>query len=198
MSKDVLAHVFEPFFTTKEVGKGSGLGLAQVYGFARQSGGTADIQTEEGVGSTVSIYLPVSSLAPSVHEPEAPQEAGAVTPKRILLVEDDVLVGAITESMLIDMGHQVTRAEEAAGAREALAHAEFDLLLTDVRMPGGCNGVQLACEATRARPSLKVLLCSGWTDDQLDKEGLGGKWPLLAKPFDEYELEQALRGVLAD
>jgi PAS domain S-box-containing protein len=197
MSSDVLAHVFEPFFTTKEIGKGSGLGLAQVYGFARQCGGTADIQTAQGMGTTVSLYLPASQPPPAIAAPEPAPIAGAVSPKRILLVEDDVLVGAVTESMLLDMGHEVTRAEEAAGAREALEHAEFDLLLTDVRMPGGTNGVQLAREATRSRPDLKVLLCSGWTDDQLDKEGLGGAWPLLAKPYDEVELERALREVLA-
>jgi PAS domain S-box-containing protein len=196
MSEDVLAHVFEPFFTTKEVGKGSGLGLAQVYGFARQSGGTADIHTVEGRGTTVSVYLPTSQPPPRMEEPET-LKLGSVPRTRILLVEDDVLVGVVTESMLIEMGHSVTRAEDAAGAREALARADFDLLFTDVRMPGGCNGVQLAREATGERPSLKVLLCSGWTDDQLDKEGLGGAWPLLAKPFDELELEHALRGVLA-
>jgi PAS domain S-box-containing protein len=196
MSEEVLAHVFEPFFTTKEVGKGSGLGLAQVYGFARQCGGTADIRTEEGLGTTVSVFLPASAPPPAVEEPEAPK-SGAVPQTRILLVEDDVLVGAVTEGMLADMGHLVTRAEDAAGARVALARGEFDLLFTDVRMPGGCNGVQLAREATAARPGMKVLLCSGWTDVELDKEGLGATWPLLAKPFDVNDLERALKGVLA-
>jgi len=99
--------------------------------------------------------------------------------------------------MLTDMGHLVTRAEDAAGARKALERDEFDLLLTDVRMPGGCNGVQLAREATKTHPWMKVLLCSGWTDVELDKEGLGAAWPLLAKPFDVLDLERALKGVLA-
>jgi PAS domain S-box-containing protein len=195
MSEEVQAHVFEPFFTTKEVGKGSGLGLAQVYAFARQCGGMADIHTEVGRGSTVSLYLPASE-APAVIDPPKTHRARAVPAKRILLVEDDTLVGAVTEGMLTDMGHRVTRADDAAGALKVLSRAEFDLLFTDVRMPGGCNGVQLAHEATRKRPRLKVLLCSGWTDDVLDKEGLGDKWPLLAKPFDAADLERALRGVL--
>jgi PAS domain S-box-containing protein len=197
MSKEVLAHVFEPFFTTKEVGKGSGLGLAQVYGFARQCGGTADIRTEEGRGTTVSLYLPAIHPPTVVDQPQSPN-AGAVPRKRILLVEDDILVGAVTEGMLADMGHLVTCAEDAAGAREALARGQFDLLFTDVRMPGGCNGVQLAREATAAHPKMKVLLCSGWTDVELDKEGLGATWPLLAKPFDTAELERALRNVFAE
>ena len=196
MSEQVQAHVFEPFFTTKEVGKGSGLGLAQVYAFARQCGGTADILTELGRGSTVSLYLPASDAPIAVEEPEAPR-VRAVPAKRILLVEDDTLVGAVTEGMLTHMGHKVTRADDAASALKVLSRSDFDLLFTDVRMPGGCNGVQLAHQATRKRPRLKVLLCSGWTDDELDKEGFGDKWPLLAKPFDAAELERALRGVLA-
>jgi PAS domain S-box-containing protein len=197
MSDEVQAHVFEPFFTTKEVGKGSGLGLAQVYAFARQCLGTADIFTEVGRGSTVSLYLPASDAPLVVEAPKAPG-AKAVPAQRILLVEDDTLVGAVTEGMLTDMGHKVTRADDAAGALKVLSRSsDFDLLFTDVRMPGGRNGVQLAHEAIRKRPRLKVLLCSGWTDDVLDKEGLGDKWPLLPKPFDAAELERALRGVLA-
>jgi PAS domain S-box-containing protein len=196
MSEEVLGHVFEPFFTTKEVGKGSGLGLAQVYGFARQCGGATDIQTQEGSGSTVSLYLPVAA-APAVDDELEDVRPGAGLRKRILLVEDDTLVGAVTESMLVDMGHMVARAEDAAGARDALARAEFDLLFTDVRMPGGCNGVQLAREATAARPDLKVLLCSGWTDDELDAEALDPRFPLLEKPFDAADLARALGGVLA-
>jgi CheY-like chemotaxis protein len=179
------------------VGKGSGLGLAQIYSFARKSGGAADIQTEEGRGSTVSLYLPASDPPPDLAELKAATPV-AVPRKRILLVEDDALVGAVTEEILADMGHVVTRAQDAAEARKALSHSEFDLLFTDVRMPGGCNGVQLAHEATKSRPGLKVLLCSGWTDDELDKKGLGGSWPLLAKPFDVVELERALSGVLTE
>ncbi len=196
MSQEVLSHVFEPFFTTKDVGKGSGLGLAQVYSFARQSGGTVGIRTELGRGSTVAVYLPASDPPPAADEP-ASGRTGTGPGRRILLVEDDALVGAVTESMLADMGHQVTRAEDGMGALDALARAEFDLLFTDVRMPGGLNGVQLAREAVRGHPDLKVLLCSGWTDNMLGEESRGARWPLLAKPFDVVELEQALRDVLA-
>ena len=196
MSPEVLSHVFEPFFTTKDVGKGSGLGLAQVYSFARQSGGTVDIATVVGEGTTVSVYLPASDPPLAADEP-ASGETGSGPVRRILLVEDDVLVGAVTESMLADMGHLVTRAEDGPSALDALARAEFDLLFTDVRMPGGLNGLQLAREVVRKRPGMRVLLCSGWTDNTLGEESLGAAWPLLAKPFDGAELEQALRDVLA-
>jgi PAS domain S-box-containing protein len=196
MAPEVLAHAFEPFFTTKEVGRGSGLGLAQVYSFARQSGGAADIETEQGRGTVVSLYLPASDPPPAAEEPDA-GEACTPARRRILLVEDDALVGAVTESMLTDMGHLVTRAEDAQGAREALSSAEFDLLFTDVRMPGDCNGVQLAHEATALRPELRVLLCSGWTDDELAEEADGARWPLLAKPFDVVGLGRAVKGALA-
>jgi PAS domain S-box-containing protein len=196
MSPEVLSHAFEPFFTTKEVGKGSGLGLAQVYGFTRQAAGAVDIRTEPGRGTTVLTYLPAADPPAVADEPDAGETATGPR-RRILLVEDDPLVGAVTESMLADMGHLVTRVEHAAGALDALSRTEFDLLFTDVRMPGGRNGVQLALEATRTRPNLKVLLCSGWTDDLLGAETLGAKWPLLAKPFDVLDLERALRGVLA-
>ena len=191
MSPDVLSRVFEPFFTTKEVGRGSGLGLAQVYGFAQQSRGTVDIRSNEGSGTVVAVYLPVSELKPDESSPRSAR----LHPERrcrILLVEDDVLVGAVAESMLTDRGHIVTRTERAEEALDVLARGDFDLLVTDIRMPGKMNGVDLAREATRQRKGLRVLLCSGWTADALGDELTGVSWPFLRKPFAAEDLARAV------
>jgi signal transduction histidine kinase len=197
MTSDVLAQVFEPFFTTKEVGKGTGLGLSQVYGFARQSGGAADVASAPDEGATVALFLPVAE--PDESQPPAPAESpsAVVRALNVLLAEDDALVAVVTEGMLVDLGCRVVRAEDAAQALAKLEQHDFDLLLTDVRMPGGENGVQLANEAVRRRPGLKVLLCSGWTADALGDELQGARWPLLPKPFDAARLEAAIREVVS-
>ena len=114
--------------------------------------------------------------------------------RRVLLVEDDALVGVVTADLLSDLGHLVTRAEAADEALQALQDAEFDLLLTDIRMPG-MNGVELAGQAVAQKPELKVLLCSGWAADALGDEIAGARWPLLAKPFDAAQLERALQDI---
>jgi PAS domain S-box-containing protein len=191
MSAEVLAHAFEPFFTTKEIGSGTGLGLAQVYGFARQSRGAVDLRSAEDIGTTVSMYLPVATAEPD----EAAAGATASRSRhrrRVLLVEDDALVGVVTESMLADLGHAVTRAEDAEQALIALERSDFDLLLTDIRMPGRMNGVELARQATRMKDGLQVLLCSGWAADALGAEISGVDWPLLQKPFGAEQLERAV------
>jgi CheY-like chemotaxis protein/nitrogen-specific signal transduction histidine kinase len=196
MTQDVLAQVFEPFFTTKEVGKGTGLGLSQVYGFARQSGGGADVASTPGEGATVTMFLPLAEPAKRGAAEVAAEPASRPRALDVLLVEDDALVGVVTDSMLADLGCRVVRAEAGPEALRKLDEGRFDLLLTDVRMPGGMNGVQLAEEAVRRRPDLKVLLCSGWTADALGDELRGARWPLLAKPFDAARLERAIREVV--
>jgi CheY-like chemotaxis protein len=189
MSAEVLAHVFEPFFTTKDIGKGSGLGLAQVYGAARQAGGVATAESEPGAGTAVRLYLRTIEL-----DDAAPAEAraGERRNERVLLVEDDLLVGVVTESILADAGYQVTRASDAVEALTALRGGEFEILITDVRMPGSMNGVQLARAATQRDPALKVLLCSGWTAESLGRDLSEARWPFLPKPFDQAQLRQAL------
>jgi len=189
MSADVMAHVFEPFFTTKEIGKGSGLGLAQVYGAARQAGGVATVDSEPGAGTAVRLYLKRAEL-----EPEAPVagRGEARRDERVLLVEDDVLVGVVTETILEEVGYHVTRAGDAVEALGALRDGTFEILITDVRMPGSMNGVQLAKAATARQPGLKVLLCSGWTAESLGREVADARWPFLPKPFDQAQLKQAL------
>ena len=189
MAQEVLAHVFEPFFTTKGVGKGSGLGLAQVYGAARQAGGVAVAESEPGAWTAVRLYLKTAELEP---EGERPQRAAVRRSERILLVEDDVLVGVVTESILADEGYEVQRAADAVEALAALRGGEFEVLITDVRMPGPMNGVELARAATARRPGLKVLLCSGWTAETLGRDLAEARWPFLAKPFDQAQLRLAL------
>jgi PAS domain S-box-containing protein len=189
MSSEVQAHAFEPFFTTKEIGKGSGLGLAQVYGAARQAGGVAVVESEPGAGAVIRMYLKTAKLE---SDAQAPAGRGEGAADRILLVEDDVLVGVVTESILEEDGFEVRRAADGVEALAALRDGQFGILITDVRMPGSMNGVQLARAATQRQPDLKVLLCSGWTAESLAGELSDAHWPFLAKPFDQQQLRQAL------
>ena len=196
MNEDVVARVFEPFFTTKEVGRGTGLGLSQVYGFAHQSGGAIAIESAPGKGTTVRVYLPfaegVAARAPS---PEAAPSTRRGPALKVLLVEDDVQVGDMVEAMLTDLGHAVVRAERPSEAMKILRRKlPFDLLLTDLVMPGGKSGVDLAREAVKLRPGLPVILSSGYTGETLS-EATDAPWPLLAKPYSAEALARTIEGV---
>ncbi len=200
MSAEVLAQAFEPFFTTKDPGKGTGLGLSQVYGFARQSGGAATVESTPGEGTTVSLYLraaePDAALTPA---PAPKGEVEQACSLNVLLVEDDPSVAAIVETMLRDLGHRVTLAEAAAPALDLFeAGRTFDLLLTDVVMPGGMNGVQLAQRAVVLQPGLRVLLSSGFARDALDETLAEARWPLLRKPYTKAELAERLPSQAGD
>ncbi len=186
MTPEVQARVFEPFFTTKDIGKGSGLGLAQVHGFARQSGGHVEIESAPGKGTRVTLVLPRSETrAASAHPPEpglradrAKGDAG-----HILLVEDDDEVGALIIEMLEHLGWHVTRASSAQAALGALANGrKVDLLFSDVMMPGGMNGVELAHAARARRPDLPVVLMSGYAEN-VSRDAEQSGIPLIAKPF---------------
>jgi signal transduction histidine kinase len=164
MTPAVLARAFEPFFTTKEQGKGTGLGLAQLYGFAKQSGGTARIDSREGEGTTVTIYLP------RTREACAAPEVEALAPRRlqdakVLVVDDDDDVLLVAAAMVEELGYEVVAAANGEGALRALDEGEFALLLTDVAMPG-MNGVELAAEVRRRRPALPIIFASGYADVQ--------------------------------
>lgn len=200
MSREVLAHVFEPFFTTKEVGRGTGLGLSQVYGFVKQSGGHVAIQSEEGRGTTVTLYLPRFMGAP-----ETEQVNGVAQPdwhsrkeETVLVVEDDGEVRAYTTEVLRDLGYQVLEASNAQSALEIVARGDqpLDLLLTDVVMPG-MSGEELTRNARLLRPSLKVLYTSGYTRDAISSGGrLNPDVALLHKPFALNDLAIRIRQVL--
>ena len=191
MNAETLARVFDPFFTTKDVGKGTGLGLSQVYGFARQSGGGVAIESLPGKGATVRLYLPRTS-APALADEAVGPAAPSGPALRVLLVEDDAQVGDMVAAILEELGHAVTRADGVAPALEALAGpAPFDLMLTDLIMPGALTGVDLAHEAVKLRPGLPVILSSGYTGDTLASAD-SAPWPLLRKPYTADALAEAL------
>ncbi len=197
MSEETQARVFEPFFTTKGVGQGTGLGLAQVYGFARQSGGGVRLHSAPGQGTTVCLLLPVSRRAAPEQTVEAPA-IGSFPMRRaaVLVCEDDDDVAALVVDMLAQLGHAPTRVTTAGAALGALADGRaVDLLFTDVLMPGGMDGLALAREAARRRPGLPVLLTTGYTGGGAAAVPLG--LPLLRKPYRIDDLAQAVGRALA-
>jgi len=197
MDADTVSRVFEPFFTTKEPGRGTGLGLSQVYGFARQSGGAAVVESAPGKGTTVKVYLPLAD-GPGEAASAAPEAATAphAPGRRVLLVEDDASVGEMVEAMLCDLGHEVLRAEAAAPALSILKKpGRIDLMLTDLIMPGGVNGVELARAAVELRPGLPVILTSGYTGEALG-EAAAAPWPLLPKPYPAETLASLIEAVM--
>jgi signal transduction histidine kinase/CheY-like chemotaxis protein len=187
------ARAFEPFFTTKAPNRGTGLGLSQVYGFARQSGGAATLDSAPGKGSSVCLYLPrMPGEATAPADTGAAAEAGAGPSLRVLLVEDDTQVGDLVEDMLVELGHTVRRAEHAAAALEVLhSGAPVDLLLTDLIMPGDKSGVDLAREAVEMRQGLPVILSSGYTGEVLSPAE-EAPWPLLRKPYGADDLARMI------
>ena len=197
MSEDTQARVFEPFFTTKGVGQGTGLGLAQVYGFVRQSGGGVRLRSRPGEGTAVSLLLPVSDAAPRASAPVG--EAAMAQPAEgaaVLVCEDDEDVAALAVDMLEQLGHRPTRVGTAAAALGALADGRaVDLLFTDVLMPGGMDGLALAREARCRRPGLPVLLTTGYTG--ADAAAVPRGMPMLRKPYKLPDLAQALQSALA-
>ncbi|HYG27084.1 MAG TPA: PAS domain S-box protein, partial [Caulobacteraceae bacterium] len=186
MDAETIKRVFEPFFTTKAVGKGTGLGLSQVYGFASQSGGAVDITSEPGAGTSVCVLLPFTEEEARIAEETV---AGvAMRPTKVLLVEDDPEVGDLVEVMLQELGHTVFRAGTAAGAlKMAVRDKDIGLVLTDVIMPGGSSGVDLARSIAAKRPDLPIVLSSGYTGETL-ADAEAAPWPLLRKPYAVGEL----------
>jgi signal transduction histidine kinase/ActR/RegA family two-component response regulator len=195
MSPEIVSRVFEPFFTTKDVGKGSGLGLAQVHGFATQSKGTVRIQSKVGRGTSIELYLPRSFDIPSKERHLI--DLTRVRPKkssqgRTLLVEDDDEVAALVAEMLSQLGYDVTRAASAAAALGALADGRsVDVVFSDIMMPGGMNGVELALEIKRRRSDIPVLLTSGYAEAAAH-EAEAADIQILAKPYHIDELAAAL------
>jgi signal transduction histidine kinase/ActR/RegA family two-component response regulator len=201
MPKEVLDRVFEPFFTTKEVGKGSGLGLSMVYGFVKQSNGHVAIYSEPGLGTTVRIYLPavlVKAVATPVSSQMQPQalETGRET---VLVVEDDQFVRSYAVNCLESLGYRVIPAIDGADALQKLANGgNADVLFTDIVMPGGINGWELAERAVEARRDLHVLLTSGYALETLSASGrLPGGVAILNKPYRKADLARRLRELLS-
>ncbi len=192
MPPDVVKRVFEPFFTTKEAGKGSGLGLSMVYGFAKQSGGHVRIKSTVGEGTTVRLYLPRAVAGAAVAETAAPDAAFAGGGKTILVVEDNAEVRKVVVRKLKEIGYAVVEAEDAVAALDLLAGgARIDLLFSDVILPGKLTGFDLAQAASRARPQLRVLFTSGYAEDA-PRDGID----LLTKPYLRDDLARKIREVL--
>ena len=199
MDPDTLQRVFEPFFTTKDVGKGTGLGLAQVYGFVNQAGGAVTIESSVGFGTTVSLYLPAAETEASRPPTDLPfaDEGPWAAGVRVLLVEDDVAVRAVTEGLLADFGCQVEGAPDGPTALARLQAGErFDLLISDIVMPGGMSGVDLAKAAQARDADLPIVLTTGYAGERLGDGPEALDWPLLRKPFRAEQLGLAMRGAL--
>ncbi|WP_158214008.1 ATP-binding protein [Pusillimonas sp. T2] len=196
MDKNTLKRVFDPFFTTKDVGKGSGLGLPMVQGFARQSNGSVGIESTLGKGTTITLYLPRASSidTTSTHIQSASLPTGK---EKILLVEDEPLVKDHVGRLLKSLGYDLLCAGSGAQALQLLmAHNDIDLLFTDVTMPGGMSGPELAREARLIYPELPVLFTSGYPE-QLTTENYDGldSW-LLEKPYNREQLARKIREAL--
>ncbi|MBR1150546.1 ATP-binding protein [Bradyrhizobium sp. JYMT SZCCT0428] len=198
MIAEVASRAFEPFFTTKEVGKGTGLGLSMVYGFAKQSGGAMQIRSEPGRGTAVRLFFPRIDAPHRGAAPPADPLAAHAGTETILVVEDNDLVRAYVEKELKELGYRVIVARNGREALEVLRQRnEIDLLFTDVVMPGGMFGPQLAREASRLRPELKVLFTSGYTEHPVQKlDGLDSEAKILNKPYRRNDLALMLRLVL--
>jgi CheY-like chemotaxis protein len=200
MDAETAARAFEPFFTTKPVGRGTGLGLSQVYGFVKQSGGHVKIYSEVGQGTTVKIYL-----ARLISSADALAEADIVDPaldgdgsETILVVEDDDDVRTYSIEVLRELGYRVIEAHDGPSALRLLERqTSLELLFTDVVLPGGMTGAQLAEQARLLRPSLRVLFTTGYARNAIIHHGRLDKGVrLITKPFGSSELAAKVRDVL--
>ena len=192
IASDVLPRVFEPFFTTKDVGKGTGLGLSQVYGFARQSGGAATITSAVRRGTAITLLLPRSFETPA-KEREATVAAAATRPGgKVLLVEDNADVLEVARGYFTDLGYRVAVAASAQAGLDLIdREADVDLIFSDILMPGGMNGLDLAKAVRRRFPNVTVLLTTGYSSSAQDAVRQG--FEVLQKPYDLAALERALR-----
>jgi signal transduction histidine kinase len=194
---DVLPRVFEPFFTTKDIGKGSGLGLSQVYGFAKESGGHVSIYSEVGFGTTVKLYLPTSTGQEAGSKPRRAITM-ATGGKTVLVVEDDDCLREVTASNLVSLGYRVLVAPHAAAALATLrTDKPIDILFSDVVLPGGMSGAALAVFAGRLRPTIKTLLTSGYPATALTaRHEFDSTMPLLQKPYRLEDLASRFSAIL--
>ena len=200
MDQITLERAFEPFFTTKEIGKGTGLGLSQVYGFVRQSSGHVRIYSECGEGTSVKLYLPrySGSDEESRDQPSPRHSPRAIGEEIILVAEDDEALRSYTVQILAELGYHVIEASDGVAALEIIrARKDINLLFTDIVMPGGLNGRQLADQAQHLRPGLKVLFTTGYTRNAVVHHGrIDRGVHLIAKPFSFEELAAKIRTLL--
>lgn len=195
MSDDILRRAFEPFFTTKDVGRGSGLGLSQVYGFAVQSGGAVDVESRMGAGTTVSLLLPLQQEVS--HPEDAPRnapESGSRASTIALIVEDDPGLLVVAVELFRDLGFEVRTAGDSIAALDVLKdNPDIRLLFSDIVMPRGMNGVELAREARAINPDIKILLASGYPRSALRARGLTDDIAFIGKPYRWSDLAERMR-----
>jgi len=186
IAPDVLDKIFDPFFTTKPIGKGTGLGLSQVHGFAHQAGGTVKVESELGRGTKVTILLPRDEIARSIDKTNIAEVGGSGT---VLLVEDNPDVASVSASLLEQLGYTVRRVPDADTALRDVELHNFDLVFSDVVMPGKIDGLTLARRLREIRPDLPILLATGYSDAAA---GVRGDFPILRKPYEIHQLSQAI------
>ncbi|HVI28252.1 PAS domain S-box protein [Hansschlegelia sp.] len=202
MSPEVARRAFDPFFTTKPAGKGTGLGLSMIYGFARQSGGQVRIYSEVGHGTTVKIYLPRHTGNPAEDEvgPDQTQLPRAEAGETVLVVDDEPTVRMLVGDTLGDLGYQAIEAGDAASGLKVLeSDAKIDLLITDVGLPGGMNGKQMADKARMRRPNLKILFITGYAENAAVANGhLEPGMHVMSKPFPMDKLAARIRSIIEE
>jgi CheY-like chemotaxis protein len=186
IAPDILNKIFDPFFTTKPIGKGTGLGLSQVHGFAHQAGGTVKVASELGRGTKITILLPRQQTAPTAAAVRIADVSGSGT---VLLVEDNPDVATVSASLLEQLGYTVRRVANAEAALRELELDGIDLVFSDIVMPGKMDGLGLARHLKAVRPSLPILLTSGYSDAALN---VRGDFPILRKPYEIHELSRAI------
>jgi CheY-like chemotaxis protein len=203
MPPHVLARAFEPFYTTKEVGRGSGLGLSMVYGFVRQSKGHMRIESQEGEGTTVTLYIPCAPQSSVMDGTEETLDLrpialeAAAESRKILVVEDDESVRDIAVSVLADYGFEVCEADGADRALEVLdGQPDIAVVFTDIVMPGSLNGIDLARLVAKRWPQVRLIVTSGYAERLVDSERLPGDVAFLGKPYRPFDLVAKVRSTI--
>jgi CheY-like chemotaxis protein len=202
MPPEVIARAFDPFFTTKPIGKGTGLGLSMIYGFARQSEGQVRIYSEVGQGTTVKIYLPRyrGKGLEEVADRDSADMPGAEAGETVLVVDDEPTVRMLIEDTLAELGYNgLSAGDAAAGLKILQSDTKIDLLITDVGLPGGMNGKQMADAARAARPDLKVLFITGYAENAAISNGhLEPGMHVMSKPFAMENLATRIRSIIEE
>jgi PAS domain S-box-containing protein len=198
MTPEVLLQVFEPFFTTKAPGKGTGLGLSMVYGFIKQSGGHINIYSEVGVGTTVRLYLPRAAVGTAAVERAEPHAFARGRGQTVLAVEDNPGMRRIVVRQLTEIGYRVSEAEDARAALQVIESQPVAVLFTDVVLPGGISGYELAHIVSSRWPAIRIVLTSGFPENRITENGNSRNFKLLSKPFRKEDIGRIIGDALAE